>query len=232
MASKSQFSKGSSTVRKITQLNNDRDAESENGNSGNLATYTVHLPPTPDNQPVKITMEISSSRRVEDQYASSSMFTGGFNQKLEPYKQPLTVANQQAQPLSPSVGLSKIERRSWSMNSKSGALMKSQTNELDHNQWLYETKGSYGYGNAMWPKEPDNDSAAILSPYRLLIFVRMAVLAFFLKWRVENPNNDALWLWLCPINRFADLDVLKEKFETPNPSNPTGKSDLRGRFGC
>ncbi|KAI9111962.1 hypothetical protein K1719_017652 [Acacia pycnantha] len=349
MASKSQFSKGSSTVRKITQLNNDRDAESENGNSGNLATYTVHLPPTPDNQPVKITMERSSSRRVEDQYASSSMFTGGFNQVtrahlkdkviesetshpqmagakgspctvpgcdgrvmtdergleilpcdcdykicadcyrdavrtggdicpgcLEPYKQPLTVANQQAQPLSPSVGLSKMERRSWSMNSKSGALMKSQTNELDHNQWLYETKGSYGYGNAMWPKEPDNDStsewmpgdpkvfqekqwkpltrklsisAAILSPYRLLIFVRMAVLAFFLKWRVENPNNDALWLWgmsvvceiwfafswlldvlpkLCPINRFADLDVLKEKFETPNPSNPTGKSDLPG----
>ncbi|KAI9115923.1 hypothetical protein K1719_012853 [Acacia pycnantha] len=80
MASKSQFSKGSSTVRKITQLNNDRDAESENGNSGNLATYTVHLPPTPDNQPVKITMERSSSQRVEDQYASSSMFTGGFNQ--------------------------------------------------------------------------------------------------------------------------------------------------------
>ncbi|KAI9082786.1 hypothetical protein K1719_035243 [Acacia pycnantha] len=80
MASKSQFSKGSSTVRKITQLNNDRDAESENGNSRNLATYTVHLPPTPDNQPVKITMERSSSQRVEDQYASSSIFTGGFNQ--------------------------------------------------------------------------------------------------------------------------------------------------------
>ncbi|KAI9114269.1 hypothetical protein K1719_014919 [Acacia pycnantha] len=81
MASKSQFSKGSSTVRKITQLNNDHDAESENGNSGNLATYTVHLPPTPDNQPVKITMERSSSQRVEDQYASSSIFTGGFNHK-------------------------------------------------------------------------------------------------------------------------------------------------------
>ncbi|XP_054809701.1 cellulose synthase-like protein D3 [Prosopis cineraria] len=353
MASKPQFLRGSSTVRRITQLSNDLDAESENGNSGNLATYTVHLPPTPDNQPMKISMERSSSRRVEDQYASSSMFTGGFNQVTrahlkdkviesetshpqmagakgppcavpgcdgrvmtdergleilpcecdykicadcyrdafrtgdgicpgcrEPYKQSElsedAVANQQAQPLSPSVGLSRMERRLSSMKSRSGALVKSQTNEFDHNQWLYETKGSYGYGNAMWPKDSDNDSnsewmtgdpkvfkekqwkpltrklsisAAILSPYRLLIFVRMAVLAFFLKWRVENPNDDAIWLWgmsvvceiwfafswlldqlpkLCPINRFADLDVLKEKFETPNPSNPTGKSDLPG----
>ncbi|XP_028784395.1 cellulose synthase-like protein D2 [Neltuma alba] len=353
MASKSQFLRGSSTVRRITQLSNDLDAESENGNNGNLATYTVHLPPTPDNQPMKITMERSSSRRVEDQYASSSMFTGGFNQATrahlkdkviesetihpqmagakgspcavpgcdgrvmtderglevlpcdcdykicadcyrdavrtgdgicpgckEPYKQlqlsEYAVSNHQVQPASPSVGLSKMERRSSSIKSNSGALMKSQSNEFDHNQWLYETKGSYGYGNAMWPKDSDNDSssewmtgdpkvfqekqwkpltrklsisAAILSPYRLLIFVRMAVLALFLKWRVENPNDDAIWLWgmsvvceiwfafswlldqlpkLCPINRFADLDVLKEKFESPNPSNPAGKSDLPG----
>jgi hypothetical protein len=33
---------------------------------------------------------------------------------------------------------------------------------------------------------------------------------------------------LCPVNRVADLDVLKEKFETPSPGNPTGKSDLPG----
>jgi len=75
------------------------------------------------------------------------------------------------------------------------------------------------------------------------------ILVFFLKWRVQNPNDDAIWLWgmsvvceiwfafswvldqfpkLFPVNRVADLDVLKEKFETPNPSNPTGKSDLPG----
>jgi len=77
----------------------------------------------------------------------------------------------------------------------------------------------------------------------------MVVLALFMEWRVSHPNDDALWLWgmsvvcemwfafswlldqlpkLCPINRSADLDVLKEKFETPSPSNPTGKSDLPG----
>ncbi|KAG0456906.1 hypothetical protein HPP92_022063 [Vanilla planifolia] len=33
---------------------------------------------------------------------------------------------------------------------------------------------------------------------------------------------------LCPVNRATDLTVLKEKFEIPSPSNPTGKSDLPG----
>jgi hypothetical protein len=33
---------------------------------------------------------------------------------------------------------------------------------------------------------------------------------------------------LCPINRFTDLQVLKEKFETPSPLNPSGRSDLPG----
>jgi len=68
-------------------------------------------------------------------------------------------------------------------------------------------------------------------------------------WRIKHKNPDAIWLWgmsvvcelwfalswlldqlpkLCPINRATDLNVLKEKFETPTPSNPTGKSDLPG----
>ncbi|XP_027360007.1 cellulose synthase-like protein D3 [Abrus precatorius] len=350
MASK--FKHGSSMVRKITQLSNDLDQETENGGVG-LATYTVHIPPTPDNQPMEISLERSTSQRVEDQYASSSMFTGGFNQLTrahlkdkviesesshpqmagakgspcavpgcdgkvmtdergldivpcecdykicrdcyrdvlrtgegicpgckEPYKEPemqeASMVNQQALPLPPGAGVSKMERRLSLM--KSTALMRSQTNEFDHAQWLFETKGSYGYGNAMWPKDAENDassgsdwmggdpnvfnekqwrpltrklsiSAAVLSPYRLIILVRLVVLAFFLKWRVQNPNEDALWLWgmsvvceiwfafswlldqlpkLFPINRVADLDVLKEKFETSNPSNPSGKSDLPG----
>lgn len=85
--------------------------------------------------------------------------------------------------------------------------------------------------------------------YRLLIFVRMAVLGLFLAWRISHPNRNARWLWLmsvvcelwfafswlldqlpklCPINRATDLNVLKDKFETPTPTNPTGKSDLPG----
>lgn len=77
----------------------------------------------------------------------------------------------------------------------------------------------------------------------------MIILFFFLIWRIENPNYDALWLWglsiTCelwfafswlldilpkfnPINRSADLTALKEKFEMVTPSNPTGRSDLPG----
>lgn len=39
------------------------------------------------------------------------------------------------------------------MKSTKSALMRSQTGDFDHNRWLFETKGTYGYGNAIWPKE-------------------------------------------------------------------------------
>ena len=150
---------------------------------------------------------------------------------------------------------------------KSSILGRSQTGDFDPNRWLYETKGTYGYGNAIWPPDNGGDggtansdlarkpwrpltrklkiSAAVLSPYRLLIFVRMAVLGLFLTWRIRHINEDAVWLWgmsvVCeiwfafswvldqlpkfsPINRAADLSVLKEKFE----SSPMGRSDLPG----
>jgi cellulose synthase-like protein len=32
-----------------------------------------------------------------------------------------------------------------------------QSGEFDHNQWLYETKGTYGYGNAIWTDENGED---------------------------------------------------------------------------
>lgn len=79
--------------------------------------------------------------------------------------------------------------------------------------------------------------------------IRLVVLMFFLAWRVSHPNPDAMWLWgmsivceiwfafswvldqmpkLNPINRATDLAALRDKFETPSPSNPTGRSDLPG----
>ncbi|KAG0577200.1 hypothetical protein M758_5G132500 [Ceratodon purpureus] len=149
--------------------------------------------------------------------------------------------------------------------------------DFDHSRWLYETKGTYGYGNAVWPKDDGYSkdggggmgappakfvdkskkplsrkisiSPGILSPYRLLVLIRMVVLALFLAWRVTHNNPDAMWLWgmsvvceiwfafswildqlpkLCPINRTTDLTVLKEKFEMPSPQNPDGRSDLPG----
>ena len=69
-----------------------------------------------------------------------------------------------------NLGASKMERRL--------SLMKS----FDHRRWLYESKGTYGYGNAVWGEEDTKGDvegktwkpltrkvkvpAAILSPYR------------------------------------------------------------------
>nr|GME00064.1 cellulose synthase-like protein D3 [Ipomoea batatas] len=337
-------------------VNLSRDSLDSEISGVEFANYTVHIPPTPDNQP----MDPSISQRVEEQYVSNSLFTGGYNSVTrahlmdkvieseanhpqmagvkgsscaipgcdgkvmrdergedilpcecdfkicrdcyidavktgdgicpgckEPYKnteldQSAVDPNRQPLSLPSNVGMSKMERRLSLMKSGSksaivrsqSGLSRSQTGDFDHNRWLFETKGTYGYGNAIWPKEGglgnDKDDgepsellnkpwrpltrklkipAAVLSPYRLLILIRVVVLGLFLEWRITNPNNDAIWLWymsiiceiwfafswlldqlpkLCPINRATDLNVLKEKFETPTPANPSGKSDLPG----
>lgn len=350
------FARRTSSGRYVNYSRDDLDSEV---GSGEFMNYTVQIPPTPDNQP----MDPSIAQRVEEQYVSNSLFTGGYNSVTrahlmdkviesetshpqmagakgslcqipgcdgkvmsdergedilpcecdfkicrdcyvdavktgdgicpgckEPYKNTDLDQNamESGRPLSlpSSVGIPKMERRSSSkmerrlslMKSTKSALVRSQTNDFDHNRWLFETNGTYGYGNAIWPKEGgfnnENDEggraeqslellnkpwrpltrklkipAAVISPYRLLIFVRIAVLGLFLEWRITNPNEEAIWLWgmsivcelwfafswlldqlpkLCPVNRATDLSVLKEKFETPSDNNPTGKSDLPG----
>ncbi|KAF3611947.1 hypothetical protein DY000_02051605 [Brassica cretica] len=343
------FARRTSSGRYVNYSRDDLDSEL---GSVDFTNYTVHIPPTPDNQP----MDPSISQKVEEQYVSSSLFTGGFNsvtrahlmdkviesetshpqmagakgsscaipgcdvkvmsdgrgQDLlpcecdfkicrdcfvdavkagggmcpgckEPYRNTdltdLAEDGQQKQQrpmLPPPSGGSKMERRLSLMKSTKSGLMRSQTGDFDHNRWLFETSGTYGYGNAFWTKdgnlggEKDGHGmgpqdlmsrpwrpltrklqipAAVISPYRLLIFIRIVVLALFLMWRIKHKNQDAIWLWgmsvvcelwfafswlldqlpkLCPINRATDLNVLKEKFETPTPSNPTGKSDLPG----
>ncbi|XP_021846318.1 cellulose synthase-like protein D3 [Spinacia oleracea] len=328
--------------------NHSRDDLDSELSSSEYANYTVQIPQTPDNQPM---VDPTISQRVEEQYVSNSLFTGGFNSitrahlmdkvidseanhpqmagskgsscaipgcdgnvmsdergadilpcecdfKIcrdcyidavksgnslcpgckEPYKNTDLDESTGEKSLALQHPMSRSGRRLSMMKSTKSVLMRSQTGDFDHSRWLFETKGTYGYGNAIWPKEggpidgngDDGEvhdpqelmnkpwrpltrkvkiPAAVLSPYRLLIFVRMVVLGFFLVWRVKHKNEDAIWLWgmsvvceiwfafswlldqmpkLCPINRATDLNVLKDKFETPSPNNPTGKSDLPG----
>nr|KYP46562.1 Cellulose synthase-like protein D4 [Cajanus cajan] len=160
-------------------------------------------------------------------------------------------------------------------NSNMSVMKRNQNGEFDHNKWLFETQGTYGVGNAYWPQDDMYDDgeeplpggmldpekpwkplsritpipSGIMSPYRLIIVVRLVVLCFFLHWRVVHPNVDAVWLWLMsiiceiwfafswildqipklhPVNRSTDLEVLHDKFDTPTPSNPSGRSDLPG----
>ncbi|ONK70183.1 uncharacterized protein A4U43_C05F31120 [Asparagus officinalis] len=43
------------------------------------------------------------------------------------------------------------------MNSNKSLQLRSQNADFDHNRWIFETKGTYGYGNAYWPKEGSDD---------------------------------------------------------------------------
>ncbi|KAF7042893.1 hypothetical protein CFC21_052375 [Triticum aestivum] len=130
--------------------------------------------------------------------------------------------------------------------------------DFDHARWLFETKGTYSYGNALWPEnehggggnsawatsrfvgieEPPNFGArccrplmrktsvsqAILSPYRMLIAIRLVALGCGSRfsWLLDSLPK------LCPVNRSYDLDVLADRFKLPTARNPKGCSDLPG----
>ncbi|KAJ0970865.1 hypothetical protein J5N97_018824 [Dioscorea zingiberensis] len=125
----------------------------------------------------------------------------------------------------PGQDLSKMERRRLSVvrsGKKTLARSITQTRDFDHNRWLFETNGTYGYGNAIWPNEKDGDrkdrsgighaselsnkpwrpltrkikvSSGIMSPYRFCVIVRLCFLLLFLAWRLMHKNRDAVWLW-------------------------------------
>lgn len=53
----------------------------------------------------------------------------------------------------------KLDRRMSLMdsnNNNKSMLLRSQTQDFDHNRWLFESKGKYGIGNAYW--SPDDDT--------------------------------------------------------------------------
>ena len=217
------FARRTSSGRYVNYSRDDVDSEL---GSSEYANYTVQIPPTPDNQPMA---DPTISQRVEEQYVSNSLFTGGFNSVTrahlmdkvidseashpqmagakgsscaipgcdgnvmsdergqdilpcecdfkicrdcymdavksggavcpgckEPYKNTDLDQTTAARPLPlppAGVGMSKMERRLSLMKSTKSVLMRSQTGDFDHSRWLFETKGTYGYGNAIWPKE-------------------------------------------------------------------------------
>ncbi|XP_058106278.1 cellulose synthase-like protein D1 [Magnolia sinica] len=237
------------------------DIGSDYGSHNDFNNYTVMMPPTPDNQPMGGNGN-SSDPKAEDPNMKqrAGMSRGG---------------NDGGGNNGGGLG-AKMDRMASAMQANNKSLLvRSQTSDFDHNRWLFETKGTYGYGNAYWPQDEDeyggNDGGmnmadfmekpwkplsrkitippAILSPYRLLVALRLIMLGLFLSWRVMNPNENAMWLWglsitceiwfaiswlldqlpkLNPVNRATDLSALRDKFETPSPTNPEGKSDLPG----
>lgn len=254
------FTRRTSSGRIVSlSRDDDIDVSGEFSGQNDYINYTVLLPPTPDNQPAGPSEDNKADASAS--YSSSRFGPGtqGGNANTD----------------NGGDSSAKLDRRMSIMNSNNNKsmLLRTQTGDFDHNRWLFETKGTYGVGNAYWSEEEAYDRhgdismqdfmdkpwkpltrkvkvpPSILSPYRLLIVLRIVVLMFFLGWRVRNPNPDALWLWgmsiVCeiwfafswlldilpkfnPINRSTDLVALRDKFDQPSPSNPTGRSDLPG----
>lgn len=119
----------------------------------------------------------------------------------EPFSQNGSENDMRALP-PPGDDSSRLERRLSLLKTKPGMLMSNgSSTDFDHARWLYQTKGTYGYGNAVWPGEDGYDggggqgppnigalpefndkirkpltrkvsiSTAILSPYRFVIFL-------------------------------------------------------------
>ncbi|OMO88326.1 Cellulose synthase [Corchorus olitorius] len=244
----------------------DMDITGDMSNQNDYINYTVLMPPTPDNQPGSDSGPSSDSKSEQgaSRFASES-------QRMS------RRAGEEDGGGGDGHG-TKLDRRMSILNSSNNKsmLLRSQTGDFDHNRWLFESKARYGIGNAYWQNDDDENQygtdggvtmsdfmdkpwkpltrkikvpPGTLSPYRLLIVIRLVALILFLIWRWRNPNPDAIWLWvlsiiceswfafswlldilpkLNPINRATDLAALREKFEQPSPSNPTGRSDLPG----
>ncbi|KAK6145852.1 hypothetical protein DH2020_019721 [Rehmannia glutinosa] len=262
------FTRRTSSGRFVSLSRDDElDVPGDYSTQNDYINYTVLMPPTPDNQPggaeasgdkadgpalynAPSSRLRSDSRRIGVQGGGSG--DGGGGGKRD----------------------GKLDRRmSVIKNNDKSMLLRSHTQDFDHNRWLFESKGKYGIGNAFWQNDDSFDhdtgmsmqdfidkpwkpltrkiqvSPGVISPYRVLIVLRMIALGFYLTWRIQNPNQDAMWLWglslVCeiwfsfswlldilpkfnPIDRAADLVALKDKFETPSQANPNGRSDLPG----
>ncbi|CDO99427.1 unnamed protein product [Coffea canephora] len=272
------FARRTSSGRVVSLSRDDEiNMAEEFSGSSDFMNYTVLMPPTPDNQPGGSSNAGASGDKPDgpSPYGTASRFRNE-SQRVRMSSIGSEDEGNYGGIGGGGVGNAsgKLERRMSLMNSSNNKsmLLRSQTGDFDHNRWLFETKGKYGIGNAFWQEDSyDQDTGlgmsdfldkpwkpltrkikvppGILSPYRLLIVVRLITLFLFLGWRVRNPNREAMWLWgisiVCeiwfafswvldilpkfnPINRTADLAALKEKFESSSPSNPHGRSDLPG----
>lgn len=110
------------------------------------SSYTVMMPPTPDNQPGAASSSGDKPDGPTAHRAPSSRF------RHETPSQPGRTEGGGGD----SAG--KLDRRmSILKNDNKSMLLRSQTQDFDHNRWLFETKGKYGIGNAFWQDEDSYD---------------------------------------------------------------------------
>lgn len=181
------FARRSSSGRVVSlSRDDDLDMSGEFAGPNDYINYTVLMPPTPDNQPAGH----SSDNKPDGPGPYSSSRFGSESQRVT-RQMGEEEENYGSGGGGGGNGGTKLERRMSIMKSNNKSmLLRSQTGDFDHNRWLFETKGTYGVGNAYWTEEdkygPDTGlsmsdfldkpwkpltrkvkvPAAILSPYR------------------------------------------------------------------
>ncbi|KAL3678232.1 hypothetical protein R1sor_021188 [Riccia sorocarpa] len=256
--------------------------------------YTVHIPPTPDNQPMSPRAGPTTSKGGQ-QFVSSTMFTGGYKAQTRGHVMEKvagdhqdgrgntcgvdgcdgkTMRNEHGEDIYPCNCNFKVCRDCYYDALNSGGRCPGCKDEYLSRDDPQGNNDDDICGPKMTPTVVVDDGGmsgpplpafnerhrrpltrklpiapGVISPYRFLALLRLVILGFFLAWRIQNPNKEALWLWgmsvvceiwfafswildqlpkLCPVNRSTDLSVLKERFEKVSPENPRGKSDLPG----
>lgn len=116
----------------------DLDMSGEMSGENDYINYTVMMPPTPDNQPG----DDSKAESTPGTYGASRFGT-------ESRRRNDGGGDSEA---------AKMDRRMSVMNSSNNKsiLLRSQTGDFDHNRWLFETKGTYGIGNAYWSQKEED----------------------------------------------------------------------------
>ncbi|KAL3812365.1 hypothetical protein ACJIZ3_013633 [Penstemon smallii] len=251
------FARRTSSGRVVSlSRDDDLDVPGDYAAQNDYINYTVMMPPTPDNQPGGSSNPNASGDKPDGPTtyrAPSSRFRSDA-QHVRMGSQDLNDKDDGG--AGDSTG--KLDRRMSIMkNNNKSMLLRSQTQDFDHNRWLFETKGKYGIGNAFWQDDESFDHETgmsmqdfmdkpwkpltrkvtvppgVLSPYRVLIVFRMIALSLFLTWRIRNPNRDAMWLWAMSIVcevwfSFSWLLDILPKF---NPINRTADlSALKEKF--
>lgn len=178
------FARRTSSGRVVSlSREDDLDMSGEFSGPNDYINYTVMMPPTPDNQPAGSSGPAPSGDKPDGPgpYGPTSRFG------VESHRVDMTRRGGGEE----EGGGGKLDRRMSLMKSNNKSmLLRSQTGDFDHNRWLFETKGTYGIGNAYWQDDENSFdetgmsmsdfmdkpwkpltrkvkiSAAILSPYR------------------------------------------------------------------
>lgn len=150
------------TSGRVVSLSRDEelDIPGDYAAQNDYINYTVMMPPTPDNQPGGSSTASASGDKPDGPTsfrAPSSRFrTESQRVRIGRQGSDEDVGGGGGGDGGGGDSAGKLDRRMSVLKSNNKSmLLRSQTQDFDHNRWLFETKGKYGIGNAFWQ---DDDS--------------------------------------------------------------------------